>query len=96
MGNEKSVLALSGEVDLVSAPGSRREIATMLDRKPSELLIDLAQVTFIGSRGLGLLVEARLRADAQNTRAVLRAPSPSVDRLLVHQRHQEIVLADRS
>jgi anti-sigma B factor antagonist len=54
-----AVLALSGEIDLASAPAVEHAIAQVLAEDPPSLIIDLLGVQFLGSVGLGALVKAR-------------------------------------
>lgn len=56
-----AVLAISGEVDVYSAPAFRERIFQMLASDPS-LVIDLTGLSFIDSTGLGVLVAGRNRA----------------------------------
>ena len=56
-----TVLAVSGEVDIQSSPGLRTRIEKIL--APDEhLIIDLTQVRFMDSTGLGVLVAGLNRA----------------------------------
>lgn len=59
--DECAVLAISGEVDVYSAPAFRDRIMVLLDVDPM-LVIDLTGLAFIDSTGLGVLVAGRNRA----------------------------------
>lgn len=52
----------------------------------SHLLVDLQQVRFIDSTGVGLLIRLRRRAGSRDRQVVLIAPSPPVRRALHHMR----------
>ena len=52
----RSILAVEGEVDAHTAPQLKSAIAASLDRGTTELIVDLDQVTFMDSTGLGVLV----------------------------------------
>jgi anti-sigma B factor antagonist len=56
------VVHVAGELDLVTAPGLVGELtsARAQARPPGPLVIDLTDVTFMGSVGLGILVEHHL------------------------------------
>jgi anti-sigma B factor antagonist len=54
-----AVLAVSGEIDLTSAPAFEYAIAEVLAEDPPSLIIDLLGVQFLGSVGVGVLVRAR-------------------------------------
>jgi anti-anti-sigma factor len=77
-----AVMRIGGELDLVSAPQLRNAIATVQADKLDELVLDLADLRYIDSVGIGLLVATRRRADAEGTRLVVRHTSPAVRRLL--------------
>jgi anti-sigma B factor antagonist len=51
------VLALQGELDLHFAPSLRSVLQAKINRGCPALIVDLAQVSFIGSTGLSVLME---------------------------------------
>lgn len=53
------VLAISGEIDIASAPTVERAIAEVLAENPLSLIIDLLGVHFLASTGVGILVHTR-------------------------------------
>ena len=59
---EHTVLAVSGEVDVYTAPALRDRIADLLDSGQQRLVIDLGGVEFLDSTGLGVLVAGLNRA----------------------------------
>jgi anti-anti-sigma factor len=74
-------LVLSGEIDLAVAPGlkdSGQELAVAV--APGRLEIDLADVTFIDSSGLGALISLRNSARQCGAHLVLVRLSPAVER----------------
>ena len=52
---EHTVLAVSGEVDVYTAPALRDRIADLLDSGQHQLVIDLGGVEFLDSTGLGVI-----------------------------------------
>jgi anti-sigma B factor antagonist len=56
---EIPIVAVSGEVDVYSAPALKEKITELLDAGQQTLIIDLSGVGFLDSTGLGALVEAR-------------------------------------
>jgi anti-anti-sigma factor len=74
-GGEVCAIAVSGEVDLVTAPHFRRQ----LDASPTRtVLVDLSEVTFLDSSTVHVLLEARKRLDV----AVVRRPGGAVAQVL--------------
>jgi anti-anti-sigma factor len=56
-----TVVAVSGEVDMLTAPQLRADVLPHLDES-STLVLDLSGVSFLGSAGLAVLVEASQHA----------------------------------
>ena len=57
------VVRLSGDLDLYNAEQVRAGIASALDRSPTRLVVDLAEVEFLDSTALGVLIDAHRRAE---------------------------------
>jgi anti-sigma B factor antagonist len=53
------VVAVSGEVDVYSAPALKESLSELLHSGVRTLIVDLSSVAFLDSTGLGALVEAR-------------------------------------
>ncbi|WP_231122516.1 STAS domain-containing protein [Mycobacterium colombiense] len=50
-----SVVSVSGEIDLVTAPALEQAISAVVADSPTALIIDLSAVEFLGSVGLKIL-----------------------------------------
>jgi anti-sigma B factor antagonist len=75
------VVAAHGEVDLDTAAGLDQAVRTALRSCP-HLVVDLTQVSFIDSSGLGVLVGARRMATALGGEVSLVHPPALVQRIL--------------
>jgi len=76
-------LALSGDLDLAAVDTVRTAVTSALrDAACTGISLDLAEVTFIDSTGLGTLVAIRNLCRERNITLVLRRPSPAARRLL--------------
>lgn len=53
-----NVLPLEGEIDLHVSPRIASSLSGMVSQKPKQLVVDLAQVSYIDSSGLAVLIEA--------------------------------------
>ena len=73
-------LAVEGDVDVYTADEFRRVIAESETSTP--LTINLSQVSFMDSTGLGVLIGALTRSRETGSRLILEELSPRVDRLL--------------
>ncbi|HWN34769.1 MAG TPA: STAS domain-containing protein [Pseudonocardia sp.] len=57
------VVTAAGEVDLVTGPKLRAALAELLERPaPTPVVVDLTTVTFLGSTGIAVLVDAHWQA----------------------------------
>jgi anti-sigma B factor antagonist len=75
------VVRLAGELDLYNAHAVRDELLAAAARGPARLVVDLSDVTFIDSTGLGVLIEARTRL-ANRRGFLLAAPGLETRRAL--------------
>jgi anti-sigma B factor antagonist len=60
---QRRVVAVSGEIDLFTAPEFKQCVTDLIEAGASQVVIDLTQTTFLDSTGLGVLIGAvkRLR-----------------------------------
>ena len=74
-------LEVQGEIDVANADELRTHISKALNLGPTQLIIDMAEVSYIDSTGIGVLVGGA--HSAQDAGAVLRVenPQPSVKRV---------------
>ena len=75
------VVRLVGEPDLYNAGDVREVLDEVCARHPGRVVVDLAEVTFIDSTGLGVLVEARSKLPDRKT-FLLSEPQPEARRAL--------------
>lgn len=66
------VLTVTGEVDMLSSDQFRTALDEALADGPERLVVDLGGLTFLGSLGLSLLLDAKLAADPGVLRVVAR------------------------
>jgi len=65
-------LSLAGELDLVSAPQLESELMAVESPEAGEVLIDLAEIEFVDSTGLRVLLGAAKHADATGHKLLVR------------------------
>ncbi len=59
---DRTVVHVAGEIDVYTAPALREELAVQQEAGPADLVVDLTDVPFMDSTGLGVLVGALKRA----------------------------------
>jgi anti-sigma B factor antagonist len=52
----RTVVDVAGEIDVYTAPTLREKLTALVDAGSTDLVVDLTQVRFMDSTGLGLLV----------------------------------------
>jgi anti-sigma B factor antagonist len=75
------VLRASGEIDILSASSLRETLLAAVREVPS-VVLDLSGVSFLGSSGLAVLVEARDQAERAGHELRLMRPSRIASRAL--------------
>jgi anti-anti-sigma factor len=75
------LIALSGELDLASAPDLERELKEAEATNPSRVSIDLSRLGFMDSTGLQALLRARERAGSASYELSLRRGPHQVQRV---------------
>lgn len=61
------VVYVAGELDMLTGPPLQDHLAELLATQPDRLIIDLSQVSFMGSTGLSVLICIRQNALAMGT-----------------------------
>jgi anti-anti-sigma factor len=75
------VVRLVGELDLYNAEEVRGTLETVSAGRPGRIVVDLSEIAFIDSTGLGVLVEARSKLPERRT-FLLASPQPETRRAL--------------
>jgi anti-sigma B factor antagonist len=75
------LLAVEGEIDIVTAPRMIAALNEALADMESPLVVDLSNVVFMDSTGLALLMNARRRAVRNGQGFAIACPSGPISRL---------------
>ncbi|HNA50209.1 MAG TPA: STAS domain-containing protein [Mycobacterium sp.] len=75
------VVSASGVVDMLTSPHLEASLTTSLKRNPAAIIVDLSEVEFLASAGMGVLVAAREQA-ASDIRFGVVASGPATSRPL--------------
>ena len=76
--DDVSLLRLRGELDMATAVDLRRALAAAISLAPLVLIVDVSELTFIDSTGIGVLVGSSRKARDAGCSFVVRSPSRSV------------------
>ncbi len=85
---------LSGDLDIVTSEGIKRELAQFLDDGCTRLRLDLTDVGFVDSSGLGVLVAIHRHAEARGGQFVVLSVPPPVQRLFEITRLGDLLQVD--
>jgi anti-sigma B factor antagonist len=76
-----TVVAASGVIDMLTAPQLEEALRGALGKKPASLIVDLTELEFLASAGMGVLVAAHDEAGTA-TRMCVVAEGPATSRPL--------------
>lgn len=76
-----TVLKLAGEFDL-GGLSTFNEALAAVDPSAARVVIDLSELTFVDSTGLGCFARSHNELEARGAKLVLRAPSRAVRRVI--------------
>lgn len=80
--NGSTLVGVSGEVDVSNAAELREQLEEVLSGDATAVTIDLSQVPYIDSTGIGVLVGAAHRAKDKGVELVVSRPQSNVARVL--------------
>jgi anti-anti-sigma factor len=93
--DDRLLIALAGELDLVNAPRWEEQLGELEADSPGTLILDLRGITFIDSTGLRAVISADQRARSAGRRLVVVGGAEAVDRLFaVTQLDQRLEIVD--
>ncbi|MET9855339.1 STAS domain-containing protein [Streptomyces sp. NPDC006450] len=78
------IVHVGGEMDIDRAPLLQEALHTLITHPdcPTDVVLDLTELTFCDSSGLNALLQARLTAEEHGRRISLHAPNRQVTKLL--------------
>ncbi|NED74328.1 STAS domain-containing protein [Streptomyces sp. SID9944] len=76
--NGWTVVSVTGEVDVCSAPGIREAVLRLMDEGRRHFVLDLCEVTFLDSMGLGMIVAITKRLRSHGGSLTLTCTDPRI------------------
>jgi anti-sigma B factor antagonist len=80
--DETHVVAITGEIDLFTAPEFKQRVSAPIDAGRTHVVVDLTETTFIDSSSLGALIGAHRRLKARGGRLVVACANDAILRTL--------------
>ena len=77
----ETVVGAAGELDVNTAPELREQLARLVNEGARRIVVDLADVSFVDSTALSVLVSALKRLRQADGDLELASPNPSVRRV---------------
>ncbi|RJL32213.1 STAS domain-containing protein [Bailinhaonella thermotolerans] len=77
-----TIIAVSGEIDLYTAPRLQAEFTRLLAERPDRVVIDMAGVEFCDSTGMNVLLSALKRLKEAGGVLEVASPRPAVRKIL--------------
>ena len=86
-----TVLAVTGELELATAPRLRQAVVSLVGEGRVDIVVDLSGVDFLDSVGLGVIVSALKRVRGRDGQLVVAGAVPRVRALFELTRLDEII-----
>jgi anti-anti-sigma factor len=77
-----TVVSFAGRLDTATAPQAENELRPVLSGAPRDVVFDLAELSFISSAGLRVLLGARKTLSAQGAQVHLANVQPQIEKVL--------------
>jgi anti-sigma B factor antagonist len=77
-GDGTHVVAVSGEVDLFTAPEFKQRVMAPIAAGAERVIVDLTETTFLDSSSLGVLIGAHRRLKARRGRLIVACANESI------------------
>ncbi len=78
----QALVQVKGEVDVATAPVLEQRLSELVESGVREIILDVAELTFVDTTGLATLVRTAQRLGPAEGRLRLRAPRPNVRKTL--------------
>jgi anti-sigma B factor antagonist len=79
---DHTVLSVTGEIDLYTAPKLQSELSSALNANPARLIVDMSGVEFCDSTGINVLLAAHRNARERGGELQLAGPGSATRKVL--------------
>jgi anti-sigma B factor antagonist len=94
LSDSANVLPLEGEIDLHISPRVERALASIIKKRPAQVVVDLSGVTFIDSSGLAALIHAMQDIKQYGGKLTLSGMNDSVRPIFEMARLDQVFVID--
>lgn len=95
--DEEMVVKLLGEMDHHNAKELRGEVDSLiLEYRPQRVVLDLSEISFMDSSGLGFIMGRYSLAKELGASLVLRAPTPAVMKIITLAGMERMIKIEKS
>jgi anti-sigma B factor antagonist len=91
---DRSTVRFEGDLDIVTSEEMKRQLAALLEPGKATVVVDLHDVGFVDSSGLGALVALHHFAEARGSRFVICDVPPHVQDLLTLTRLDKLLTVE--
>jgi anti-sigma B factor antagonist len=74
-------IKLRGEIDIYTAPDFKKSLYEAIDKYDKDVIVDMQDLSYIDSTGLGILVGALRHIKENNCNMIIRNPRSTVRKL---------------
>lgn len=79
--NQKCLIAVKGEIDIYSAPAFKESLLKAIGEGGKDMVLECADLSYIDSTGLGILVGALKRIRENDCNIVIKNPKATIRKL---------------
>lgn len=81
-GEQKELLvSLKGDLDINASPRLKSEVILAYEEGPADIMVDLAELDYLDSTGLGALISILKKAQMDDHKVVILRAKPSIEKL---------------
>ncbi len=77
-----TILHMSGEIREADEENFIKTVTDRIDRPGARVVLDMSEITYVTSSGLGAIVRVTAQANTQRAKVVIAAPSPFINGVL--------------
>ena len=86
------IASLEGEIDIANASDVRNQLFALLSNRPTGLILDLSDVTYLDSRGVHVMLELAERMKMRRLELRIVVPEAAVIRRILVLTHLDAVV----